>query len=126
MKVGDELGPSSWVEVTQGRIDRFADITEDHQRIHSGPGAIAHGFLTLSLVAAAVFELVPADGRRVINYGLNRVRFPAPVPEGSRVHTRLRVERIDAQDVTYVATVERDGGDKPVCVAELIFRYLDA
>jgi acyl dehydratase len=139
LKAGDTLGPSSWIEVTQKRIDAFADATEDHQSIHVDPTlaaegpfgtTVAHGFLTLSLLPAAVFELVPADGRVAVNYGLNRVRFPAPVPSDSRVRASIRVESVEpvagGEQVTFAATVEREGGDKPVCAAELVFRYLDA
>jgi acyl dehydratase len=137
MTVGDVLGPSSWIEVTQERIDAFADATEDHQSIHVDPElaaagpfgmTVAHGFLTLSLVSTAVFELVPRNGAQVVNYGLNRVRFPAPVPAGSRVRASLRVESIEevagGEQVTYDVTMEREDGDRPVCVAELIFRYV--
>ena len=139
MKAGDEFGPSPWAEVTQARIDAFADATGDHQSIHVDPElaargpfgtTVAHGFLTLSLLPAAVFELVPDDGRVALNYGLNRVRFPAPVPSGSRVRASIRVESVEpvpgGEQVTFAATVEREGGEKPVCVAELVFRYLDA
>jgi acyl dehydratase len=137
MNVGETFGPSAWIEVSQERIDAFAETTEDRQAIHvdprlaaTGPFAttVAHGFLTLSLVSAAVFELVPVDAAQVVNYGVNRVRFPAPVPAGSRVRASLRVDAVEqvagGEQVTYAVTVEREGGDKPVCVAELIFRYL--
>ena len=138
MKAGDEYGPSSWIDVTQERIDAFADATDDHQWIHVDPEraatgpfgtTIGHGYLTLSLLPAMSYEVVPRQegGGMSVNYGLNRVRFPAPVPSGSRVRGTFRVESIDESDwgfqATMSATVERDGGDKPVCVAELIFRY---
>ena len=133
---GAEFGPSSWVEVTQERIDAFAEATGDHQWIHvdreraaAGPfgGTIAHGYLTLSLIPAMSCEVVPAgDGAMGINYGLNRVRFPAPVPSGSRVRGTFRVDSVDEFDggtqTTMTATIEREGGDKPVCVAEVVFR----
>jgi acyl dehydratase len=133
---GDEFGPSSWVEVSQSRIDEFAEATGDHQWIHvdreqaaAGPfgTTIAHGYLTLSLLSAMSFEVVPAaEGGMAVNYGLNRVRFPAPVPAGSRVRATFRVDAVDDFDggsqVTMTATVEREGGSKPVCVAELVFR----
>ena len=138
MNVGDELGPSAWLEITQARIDAFAEATGDRQSIHVDPEraargpfgtTVAHGFLTLSVLPAAIFELVRTDGRVALNYGLNRVRFPAPVPSGSRVRASIRVESVDpvpgGDQVTFAATVEREGGDKPVCVAELVFRYLD-
>jgi acyl dehydratase len=133
---GLEVGPSSWIEVPQARIDAFADATEDHQSFHVDPVAaaagpfgttVAHGYLTLSLLPAASYELLPVDGT-VINYGLNRVRFPAPVPAGSRVRASFRLEEVEpvphGVQVTMTATVESDGGDRPACVAEVIFRYL--
>ena len=136
MKIGDVYGPSSWIEVTQERINGFADATGDHQWIHVDPerakagpfgGTIAHGYLTLSLLPAASYEVVPRQGGMGINYGLNKLRFPAPVPVGSRVRATFEVIDLDEQDwggqATMRATVERDGGDKPVCVAETIFRY---
>ena len=137
MKVGDVFGPSSWIDVPQERIDAFADATNDHQWIHVDPerakdgpfgGTIAHGYLTLSLLTVASYEVVPRQGGSMsINYGLNRVRFPAPVPVGSRVRATFEVVGIDEQDwggqATMQATIERDGGDKPVCVAEIVFRY---
>ena len=133
---GAEFGPSSWVEVSQERIDAFAEATGDHQWIHvdreraaAGPfgTTIAHGYLTLSLIPAMSYEVVPSrDGAMGINYGLNRVRFPAPVPSGSRVRGTFRVESMDEFDggvqTTMTATIEREGGDKPVCVAEVVFR----
>jgi acyl dehydratase len=134
---GAEFGPSSWIEVGQDRIDGFADATGDHQWIHvdreraaAGPfgGTIAHGYLTLSLLPSMTEEVVPRqEGSMGINYGLNRVRFPAPVPSGSRVRGTFRVESIEEHDwgyqATMAATIEREGGDKPVCVAELLFRH---
>jgi len=136
MGPGDEFGPSSWVEVSQSRIDAFAEATGDHQWIHvdreraaAGPfgTTIAHGYLTLSLLSAMSFAVVPAgEGGMAVNYGLNRVRFPAPVPAGSRVRATFRVDAVEDFDggsqVTMTATVEREGGSKPVCVAELVFR----
>jgi acyl dehydratase len=137
MKVGDVYGPSSWIDVPQERIDRFAEATGDHQWIHVDPerakdgpfgGTIAHGYLTLSLLPVASYEVVPRQGGSMsINYGLNKVRFPAPVPVGSRLRATFEVIDIDEQDwggqATMRATVERDSGDKPVCVAEIVFRY---
>src|ERR1700690_1681886 len=108
MQPGDVFGPSSWVEVTQSMIDGFAEATGDHQWIHvdreqaaAGPfgTTIAHGYLTLSLLSAMSFEVVPAaDGGMAVNYGLNRVRFPAPVPAGSRVRATFRVDAVDDFD----------------------------
>jgi len=137
LTAGTEFGPSSWIDVPQERIQAFADATGDHQWIHvdaeraaAGPfgGTIAHGYLTLSLIPAMTFEVLPRqEGGMGVNYGLNRVRFPAPVPSGSRVRGSFRVEAVEEADwghqVTMGATVEREGGDKPVCVAELVFRY---
>jgi len=134
---GAEFGPSSWIEVSQGRIDAFADATGDHQWIHvdreraaQGPfgGTIGHGYLTLSLVPVMSYEVLPRqEGGMGINYGLNRVRFPATVPSGSKVRGSLRVESVKETDwghqATLTATIEREGGDKPVCVAEVVFRY---
>ena len=134
---GAEFGPSSWVEVSQARIDAFAEATGDHQWIHvdreraaAGPfgTTIGHGYLTLSLLPAMSYEVVPRQESGMgINYGLNRVRFPAPVPSGSRVRGTFRVDSIDAFDggfqATMTATIEREGGEKPVCVAEVVFRY---
>lgn len=134
---GADFGPSSWIDVSQDRIDAFADATGDRQWIHvdaeraaAGPfgGTIAHGYLTLSLLPVMSYEVVPRqDGGMAVNYGLNRVRFPAPVPCGSRVRGTFHVDAIDEFDggfqATMTATVEREGGEKPVCVAELVFRY---
>lgn len=138
LEPGAEFGPSSWIEVSQDRINAFADATEDHQWIHvdlerakAGPfgGTIGHGYLTLSLLPVMSYEVMPKrEGVRLsVNYGLNRVRFPAPVPSGSRLRGTFRVESVDEFDggvqATMTATIEREGGDKPVCVAELVFRY---
>jgi len=136
VKAGDTYGPSSWIDVTQERIDGFAEVTGDHQWIHVDPErakdgpfgtTIAHGYLTLSLLPLASYEVVPRQGGMGINYGLNRVRFPAPVPVGSRVRATFEVLGVEEQDwggqATMQATVEREGGDKPVCVAEIVFRY---
>ena len=139
IEAGLELGPSRWVAIDQERVDRFAGSTEDSQWIHvnreraaAGPfgTTIAHGFLTLSLLPELWFEVFGDGGYDVtINYGVNRVRFPAPVPVPSRVRARFRVEgveRVDGGDQARIAaTVEREGQDKPVCVAELVFRFLD-
>ena len=137
MKVGDVYGPSSWIEIPQEKIDAFADATGDHQWIHVDPEraaegpfgtTIGHGYLTLSLLPTASEEVVPRQGGRMgINYGLNKVRFPSPVPVDSRVRATFEVLELDEQDwggqATLRATVEREGGDKPVCVAEIIFRH---
>ncbi|MDT5186059.1 MAG: hypothetical protein QOI29_4217 [Mycobacterium sp.] len=138
--VGQELGVSQWVAVDQDRINAFADATGDHQWIHvdvdrartESPylATIAHGFLTLSLIPALSKENYRLDNAKMgINYGLNRVRFLAPVPAGSRV--RLRSDLLDARkvddttiDLTVRQTVELDGADKPAAVAEVIARMV--
>ena len=138
--VGQELGVSQWFAVDQERINAFADATGDHQWIHvdverarteSPYGAtIAHGFLTLSLIPALSKENYRIDNAKMgINYGLNRVRFLAPVPAGSRI--RLRSELVNAAkvgdttvDLTVRQTVELDGSDKPAAVAEVIARMI--
>jgi len=135
-RVGRELGTSDWVEVDQSRIDAFAQATGDHQWIHvdvkraaTGPfgGTVAHGFLTLSLLASMVGSaFVVRDSRMGVNYGLNRVRFPAPVPAGSRLRGHFKLLACDAIEggvqLTIEATIEREGTDKPVCVAQLLAR----
>ena len=137
LESGAEFGPSSWIEVSQDRIDSFAQTTGDDQWIHvdreraaAGPfgTTIGHGYLTLSLLPVMSYEVVPRQGGGMaVNYGLNRVRFPAPVPSGSRVRGTFRVGSVDEFEwgfqATMTATVEREGGEKPVCVAELVFRY---
>jgi acyl dehydratase len=137
LKPGLELGPSEWREITQERVDRFADATGDHQWIHVDPeraaagpfgGTIAHGYLTLSMLPETAFALMPVeDASSAINYGLNKVRFPAPVPVGSRIRTSYRIVDVAEVEggvqVTTAATVEREGSDKPVCVAETLARY---
>ena len=132
--VGSELGPTSWLAVTQERIDAFAAATSDPQWIHVDPEraaegpfgtTIAHGFLTLSLCVPMLSEVLPdRGGTMTVNYGTNRVRFLAPVPSGSRVRGRFRVLAVDdsasGARATIEATVECDGIEKPVCVAELV------
>jgi acyl dehydratase len=136
IEAGQELGPSRWLEVTQERINAFADATDDHQFIHVDPQraaqgpfgtTIAHGYLTLSLLIPLWNDVYRHDGTG-INYGLNRLRFPAPLPSGSRIRARFRVEALDevpgGAQATIAATVEREGQEKPVCVAELLLRLL--
>ncbi len=131
--VGLELGPTSWIEITQERIDAFAAATDDPQWIHVDPEraadgpfgtTIAHGFLTLSLCVPMLYEVLPESGTMAVNYGTNRVRFLAPVPSGSRVRGRFRVVEVDdvplGRRARIEATVECEGIDKPVCVAELL------
>ena len=137
--VGEHLGYSDWVEVTQDRINRFADATEDHQWIHvdvdraqAGPfgGPIAHGYLTLSLAARFAEEVVQVTGISMgINYGLNKVRFPSPVPAGSRLHAGVKVLAVDdvagGAQATMEMTIETEDASKPACVAEILFRYYE-
>ncbi|MGD9945294.1 MAG: MaoC family dehydratase [Burkholderiaceae bacterium] len=135
--IGQELGVSNWLPITQQRIDQFAEATGDLQWIHVDPEraakgpfgtTIAHGFLTLSLLPALMADAYEIRGLRMgVNYGLNKVRFPAPVPVGSELRARVRL--LSLQDLpdggvqmTVEATIERKGGDKPVCVAESISR----
>ncbi|MEV7544389.1 MaoC family dehydratase [Streptomyces sp. NPDC089915] len=135
--IGEPLGPSGWLEVDQKRIDLFADATGDHQWIHVDPEraaagpfgtTIAHGYLTLSLLPSLVPQIMRVEGMRMgINYGLGKVRFPAPVPVGSRLRaTAVITEVTEAGGGVQVAatvTVGREGGEKPVCVAESLSRY---
>ena len=132
--IGQEVGLSKWFEITQARIDAFADCTEDHQFIHVDPeaakktpfgGTIAHGFLTLSLASAMSYDAVaPLDGVVMgVNYGFDKLRFLAPVPAGSRVRGRFRL--LSAEDkgngrwlLKHELTVEIEGGDKPALFAE--------
>ncbi|HEV1998595.1 MAG TPA: MaoC family dehydratase [Candidatus Dormibacteraeota bacterium] len=136
--VGSELGTSEWYEVTQEQVELFAHATGDHQWIHVDPeraaagpfGApIAHGHLTLSLIPVLMSSLVKVEGvRLVINYGLNRVRFPSPVRVGSRVRgsgvLKEATEIAGGVQVVFEVTVQIDGGDKPACVAETVARYM--
>ncbi|MEP7303847.1 MAG: MaoC family dehydratase [Caldimonas sp.] len=134
--VGQEIAVSDWIEVTQERIQLFAEATHDHQWIHldgeraaAGPfgTTIAHGFLTLSLLpemGASAMEV--RDTRMGVNYGLNRVRFPAPVPSGSRLRGHFKLMKYEPLEggaqLTFEVRMEREGGDKPVCIAESIAR----
>ena len=138
--VGSHLGYSAWHTVTQEQIDLFAEATGDHQWIHVDPqraaagpfgGTIAHGYLTLSLLPALVQELYRVEGVRMgVNYGLNKVRFPAPLPVGSAV--RATAELVSAEPVpggyqlVSRVTVSADGSDKPCCVAETVTRLYPA
>ncbi|MFE6777666.1 MaoC family dehydratase [Streptomyces sp. NPDC057702] len=136
--IGVEIGPSDWLEVDQRRIDLFAEATGDHQWIHvdperaaSGPfgTTIAHGYLTLSLLPAFVPRLLRVEGVRMgVNYGVNKVRFPAPVPVGSRLRATARIAEVvevtGGVQLTTVVTIEREGGgERPVCVAESVSRF---
>ena len=137
--VGQEVAVSDWITVTQEQVNQFAEATGDHQWIHvdvekanAGPfgGPIAHGFLTLSLLPRFFESSFEITGSRMgVNYGLNKVRFTAPVPVGSRLRARMKLlaaEAIanDGMQMTWEVTVEREGSVKPVCVAEsLVRRY---
>ena len=136
--LGEEVAVSDWLEVTQERIDRFADATGDRQWIHVDParaasespfqGTVAHGFLTLSLVSALARQaLTIGRVRMAVNYGVNRVRIMSPVPAGSRIRGRFTLAAIGeaggAVQATWSVTVEREHADKPCCVAEWIVRY---
>ncbi|WP_461056608.1 MaoC family dehydratase [Streptomyces pseudoechinosporeus] len=134
---GEQLGYSDWLEIDQKRIDLFADATGDHQWIHVDPEkaatgpfgtTIAHGYLTLSLLPALVPQVMRVEGMKMgVNYGSNKVRFPAPVPVGSRLRATAVLKEVTEAgggvQVTAAVTVEREGGDKPVCVAESVSRY---
>ena len=133
-RVSDEVGVSDWITVDQGRIDAFADATEDRQFIHVDPdaaartpfgGTIAHGFLTLSLLSRMAAEaiLVPPTVRMIVNYGLDRVRFLAPVRSGKRIRGRFTLESIDEKTggqllLRHLVTVEIEGEDKPALSAQ--------
>ncbi|GAB3407582.1 MaoC family dehydratase [Flindersiella endophytica] len=137
-KAGEHLGTSEWLEITQERVNTFADATDDHQWIHvdverakAGPfkGTIAHGYLTLSLVIPLWNQILEVRGKGMgINYGLNRVRFPAPVPIGSNVRlsaTLAEVKDVAGNGIEIVVdmTVECDRAEKPACVAQAIYRF---
>ena len=136
--VGHEVAVSDWVVVTQGRIDAFANATDDHQWIHVDAErakaeapfgtTIAHGFLTLSLLSPLMRDAINVDGLRMtLNYGLNRVRFVSPVPSGSRIRARIALGKVDdigdSTQATWNVTIEREGSDKPCVVAEWLVRY---
>ncbi|MDJ0344544.1 MaoC family dehydratase [Streptomyces sp. H10-C2] len=135
--VGEQLGTTGWLEIDQKRIDGFAEATGDHQWIHVDPEkaangpfgtTIAHGYLTLSLIPSFTPDLFRVEGVKMgVNYGVNKARFPAPVPVGSRLRATAQIMEVTevgggVQLVTKV-TIEREGGDKPVCVAETVARF---
>ena len=136
--VGKELGTSEWYEVTQEHVNLFADATGDHQWIHVDPeratkespfgGPIAHGYLTLSLLVPLFGGVLRVtDTVMGVNYGLNKVRFPSPVPVGSKVRLTATLTNIEdiagGKQLTFSCVIEREGGDKPVCIAEPVYRY---
>ncbi|CAN5443089.1 MaoC family dehydratase [soil metagenome] len=135
--VGQEVAVTDWFEITQERVDLFAKATDDLQWIHVDPersrregpfgGTIAHGFLTLALLPVLMDSVIfMSDVKMGVNYGLNKVRFPAPVPTGSRIRGRMKLlELVDIEggvQMNWQVTMEREGGDKPVCVAESLSR----
>jgi len=138
-KVGDHLGYSEWETITQERVNLFAESTGDHQWIHvdperakSGPfgGPIAHGYLTLSLGPRLMPEILAVSGiKMAVNYGCGKVRFPSPVPVGSKLRLGAELQSVEdvagGAQVTMVFTFEVEGAPKPSCVAEIIFRYYE-
>jgi acyl dehydratase len=136
---GEELGVSDWHRISQADIDAFADVTGDHQWIHVDPerakdtpfgGTIAHGYFTLSLAPRFTDQVMKLDGfAMAINYGLNKVRFPAPVPVDSNVRMRARIAELSeipgGAQMVMELTFEREGGDKPVCVAQSVVRVYE-
>ncbi len=137
--VGTELGPTEWLEITQDRVNLFADATEDHQWIHVDPeraaagpfgGAIAHGLLTLSLLPHFSHQLYGVEGVKLaVNYGYNKVRFISPVKVGAKIRARgvLTDVAVPAQgtaQATVTVTIEIEGSDKPAAVVESIVRYI--
>lgn len=136
---GELIGSSDWVTITQEAVNLFADATGDHQWIHVDPKraadgpfgtTIAHGYMTLAMLPQLMAQISRLDGVKLaINYGLNKVRFPAPVPVGSKIRAETTLVEVadvggGAHQVTYSTTVAIDGGAKPACVAESVVRYL--
>ena len=136
-QVGKHLGYSDWHEVTQDQVDKFAEATGDHQWIHVDPerakagpfgGPIAHGYLTISLAPVLLGEVLRVDGISMgVNYGLNKLRYPAPVPVGSKLRVGAALAGVDdiagGAQVTMDLTFEVEGKDKPACVAQAVYRY---
>jgi acyl dehydratase len=132
---GQEIGISDWINVTQDMIDRFADITGDHQWIHVDPerakretpfgSTIAHGFLTVSLLPQLSQQTITVKGdyKMRINYGFNRLRFVSPVRAGSRIRARFTAQKVTDNEVTWLVTVDVEGQDKPAVVAEWLGRF---
>jgi acyl dehydratase len=135
---GKDLGHSDWLEIGQDRVDTFADATGDHQWIHVDPvrakagpfgGTIAHGYLTLALVIPLWTEILRVEGIRLaVNYGANKLRFPAPVPVGAKIRLHAKVLSVDDVDggvqLTAALTMQCEGVDKPAVVVEAVYRYL--
>ncbi|MFC4003716.1 MaoC family dehydratase [Prauserella oleivorans] len=135
---GSDLGRTDWMEITQDRVNTFADATDDHQWIHVDTARaaespfgdlIAHGYLTLSLIIPQFTRLLKIEGARMaVNYGLNKVRFPSPVLVGSRIRLRGAVENVvevkgNGVETTLNFTVEVENADKPACVAQAVYRH---
>ena len=136
--VGEELGTSDWLEITQDRVNTFADATGDHQWIHVDPekakdgpfgGTIAHGYLTMSLGPVLLPQVVTVTGfSMALNYGLDKLRFPSPVPVGSKLRLSAKLLAVDdvkgGVQTTYELTFQVEGSDKPACVAQALYRWL--
>jgi acyl dehydratase len=137
-KVGEHLGYSDWVEVTQDQVNLFADATGDHQWIHVDPeraakespfgGPIAHGYLTISLAPVLLASIVRVEGVTMgVNYGINKLRFPGPVPVGAKLRAGAILAQVEdisgGAQVTYDLTFEVDGQEKPACVAQVVYRF---
>jgi acyl dehydratase len=135
--VGQHVGYGEWHTITQEQINAFADATGDHQWIHINPElaakgpfgtTVAHGYLTLSLIPMLAGQIMRTNGVRMgVNYGLNKVRFPAPVPVGSKIRAGIKILSVEPMDgsaqIVSEVTIERDGGDKPCCIAQTVARY---
>ena len=134
--VGTELGTSDWFEVTQERINAFADVTEDHNYIHVDPerakdspfgGTIAHGYLSVAMLAPISQQLLDVEGATGVNYGMNRQRFPAPLPVGARFRGAAEVTAVEeikgGTQVEATFTIEVEGQERPAVVADCLFRY---
>jgi acyl dehydratase len=137
-RIGQEIGISEWMLIDQARVNAFAEVTGDHQWIHvdvdrarrESPfgGPIAHGYLTVSLLAKFAGECIGVDGIKLaVNYGLNRVRFAAPVKVGSRVRARFVLGAVEdvpgGAQMLWQATIDIEGGEKPACIAEMVTRW---
>ncbi len=137
--VGEQVGTSDWIEITQDQVDRFADATGDHQWIHVDPeraaegpfgGTIAHGFLTLSLIPRILPEVLDVRGFTMgVNYGMDKVRFPSPVPVGKRLRAHLVLEEVTdvpgGVQIAHTITFEVEGSEKPACVARFLERRFE-
>jgi acyl dehydratase len=138
-RVGDHLGYSDWHEVTQEQVNQFAEATGDHQWIHVDPerakggpfgGPIAHGYLTLSMAPGLLHEVLTIEGFAMgVNYGINKLRFPAPVPVGKRLRVGATLKAADdvagGVQPTLELTFEVEGQEKPACIAEVVYRYYE-